>query len=234
MYTSMASMEENHWWYVGRRRIISSFLNKIAEKKKLKIIELGSGTGGNLMMLSAYGDVVGMEPNGFGRQLAISRGFDVCDGMLPDLPFRSGEADLVVMFDVLEHLDDDAGCLRAAANLLKPDGHLFLTVPAYSWMWSNHDVKNHHKRRYNKEQLLDLARRIGFRVERCSYFNTLLFPMAAAVRIIKNMTGATSDDGTMPAPATNKILLKIFSFEKKILSHGNLPFGLSIAMILHK
>ena len=217
------------------RKIISLFLHKIRKQEKnLNIIELGSGTGGNLKMLSAYGHTVGMEPNEFGREFARNRGFDVRDGILPNLPFTSGEADLVVMFDVLEHLDHDEEGLRAAAGLVRQGGYLFLTVPAYNWMWSHHDVKNHHKRRYNRAQLLALANKVGLRVERCSYFNTLLFPMAALVRAIKKVTANTSDDGVMPGPGMNTFLLKIFSFEEKILSYFNLPFGLSIAVVLRK
>lgn len=234
MYTTMASVEKKHWWYIGRRKIIASFLQNISHSSKTRIIELGSGTGGNLEMLSGFGQTTGLEPNKFGREHAQSLGFDVRNGMLPETPFEPEEADIVVMFDVLEHLENDEACLQAAVRLLKPEGHLFLTVPAYQWMWSDHDIKNHHMRRYTKSQIQYLAKQSGLKIERCTYFNTFLFPVAAIVRIIKNITGSRHDETTLPSPITNKILGGIFSFEEKVIPHIDLPFGLSIAAILKK
>ena len=103
--------------------------------------------------------------------------------------FKRNEYDLVALLDVLEHVPDDLGSLRAIHRRLKPGGALLLTVPANPWMWSAHDAAHHHFRRYTKKQLEELFLRSGLEIELLSYFNTLLYPLIAAARIAGKLLG---------------------------------------------
>ena len=130
--------------------------------------------------------------------------------------------------------DDDVDAVRALAGLLVPGGWLIATVPAYQWMWSHHDELHHHKRRYTRKEMVALFEGAGLKVRRASYFNALLFPAAAAVRILKNITGSKAADDAMPSKPVNAVLERLFASEAAWLRHGSLPFGLSIVIIGRK
>lgn len=156
----------------------------------------------------------------------------VDDGLLPDgAPYAAGSFDAVCAFDVVEHVDDDAATVRALARLLDRDGYLVVTVPAYGWMWSAHDEAHHHKRRYGQAQIEQLFRDAGLEIVRASYFNSLLLPLAAGVRMIKRVLGLKGEDDAMPPATINRLLERIFSSEAAWLRRRSLPFGLSIVVI---
>lgn len=240
MYTAMAGVEDRHWWFCGRRSIARRAIADLALPKNADILDVGCGTGGNLAMLSQAGNLKAMELNDAGRAMANSRGIVRAEpGRLPDaLPFQGTQFDLITLFDVLEHVEDDKASLAALYARLKPGGHLLLTVPAFMFLWSEHDTLNHHHRRYT---WLELGRRLqeaGFTLTLLSYYNFFLFPAAALVRILSRFqkpSPAPRDIGlTIPPAPLNALLTALFAAEYHLLKRVRLPFGLSIIAIAQK
>jgi len=233
----MYANENIHWWFVARRLILRKVINQyFSENTKGKVLEVGCGSGGNLQMLKAYGDISAMELDDDARKMANSR--SVCNvkkGKLPyDIPFDD-DFDLICMLDVLEHIDDDLAALQAVRKKLNQKGTLVITVPAYKFLWSAHDVANHHKRRYLRKQLINIVSESGLNVKYITYFNTFLFPVIAATRTINNVLGKkTGSDVDMPSNLVNNLLKTIFSSEQAILPSVSFPFGVSILLVAEK
>lgn len=236
-YETMAETEDRHWWFVGRRRIIERELEALSLPRDASIIDLGAGTGGNLAMLGRFGHVAAMEPDDGARVIASARNnLDIRAGTLPNaIPFPDGSADVVGLFDVLEHVEDDRGSLLAIRRLLKPDGFLLLTVPAHQWLWSAHDEMLHHFRRYSRRGLRSLAVSSGFRVRKLSFFNAALFPLAAAMRLSNMRQADRSPAGVgIPPRFLNAAMTGILRAEGGLLRLTNLPVGLSLLATLQK
>ena len=238
IYANMAEIEDRHWWFVARRQILAAVIARLGLPRPARILEAGCGTGGNLAMLSAFGDVVGIEPDDEARAHAAGKGaFDVRPGRLPrDLPVGAADFDLVTGFDVVEHLDDDVGCLRALASCLKPGGRAVFTVPAFAFLWSRHDELHHHKRRYTRARLKAALDSAGFNDVRTTYFNTMLFPLIAAVRLAKTaaMPGRGAADDRLPPPPVNRVLRTLFASERHLVGRVTLPVGVSILAVARR
>ncbi|MFO7606006.1 MAG: class I SAM-dependent methyltransferase [Desulfurivibrionaceae bacterium] len=236
VYREMFANEELHWWFAARRTIIGGVLAAYYPHGAGSILEAGCGTGGNLELLSGFGTVHGMELDEEALDMANSRKIcPVLRGRLPDnIPF--GQLfDLICLFDVLEHIEEEAATLKGIGNKLQTGGGVLLTVPAYKFLWSGHDVSHRHKRRYVRGELLRLVEDAGFRIIHATYFNTLLFPAVGAVRGINNLLGsAGGSDAAMPPLPLNMLLMKIFSIERHLVPRFNLPFGVSILVLAEK
>ena len=234
----MAEIEGAHWWFFARRRILREAISRLVPLSPgARLLEAGCGTGGNLAMLEDFGEVSAFEPDPRARELASSKTkIKVRPGRLPtDVPFEAEAFDLVVALDVLEHLDDDLGGLEALGRRLRPGGWMLITVPAFSFLWSDHDIVHHHKRRYTKKGLVRLASAAGLTPVTSTYFNTLLFPLVAVVRFAKNLLGIESaDDGRMPTPLLNGLLGAAFASERHMIGRIALPIGVSILMIVRR
>ena len=178
IYIRMAQVEDDHWWFARRRVIVESLLARFGLARGAAILEAGCGSGGNLRMLARRGPVCAMDIDDQAVQFAQARGIgEVAHGRLPDqIPFGDRSFDLVLMTDVLEHLDDDGAALRALRERLRPGGLLLLTVPAFRCLWSPHDVAHHHRRRYRAGQLRKVVSEAGYEICYLSYYNFLLFP----------------------------------------------------------
>lgn len=237
-YFQMAETEQRHWWFSGRRTILERMLlHHLPVEGPRHILEIGAGTGGNLAMLRNFGALSATEMDKDARQIARGRsGIEVLPGSLPDeLPRFPRKFELVCLFDVLEHVDDDAGSLAAICKLMALEGLLLLTVPAYPWLWSTHDEIFHHKRRYTRKSLHAVIISAGLRARRLCYFNTFLFPAAVLGKIIDRLRTGESSSGTdMPPPALNTILTRIFAMEAGLLTHFDLPFGVSLLALLER
>jgi SAM-dependent methyltransferase len=229
----MHAVETRHWWFTARRSIVARVIRDLGMPRPARILEAGCGTGGNLAMLAGFGEVSAFEPHPYCLEHARSiAGADVRPGRLPDdVPFSGAAFDLVAALDVVEHIADDRSGLVALRDRVKPGGHILLTVPAYSFLWSEHDDRHHHYRRYTRASLVALASEAGLRDIRCSYFNTLLFPAVAAVRTVKNWAGRRgSTDDALPPPSINSILAAVFAAESHLLGSLDLPFGTSLLL----
>lgn len=235
IYDRMRDLQRDHWWFAARREILASEIGRLPLPRPARILEVGCGPGGNLDLLKQFGDVRAIEPDAESRAYAATHAdVPVDGGLLPDgLPDLGEPFDMICAFDVIEHVDDDAGAVAALAARLKPGGFLVTTVPANAWMWSEHDARHHHKRRY---ALPDYRRLFeGLRIHRATHFNSLLFPPIAAVRIAKSAAGMRGgDDEAMPSPALNGVLKRVFAAETRILRATDLPFGVSILLIAER
>jgi len=236
-YQKYATAEKEHWWFVARRQIIAKILKSLQLDSNINILEIGCGPGGNLELLSKHGNIFAMESDAGAREIANRRKIiQVEYGMLPNnIPFGSQSFDLIAMFDVLEHIDDDVAALNALYERLRQNGVLLLTVPAYNFLWSHHDIVNQHKRRYVRKQLTSLAHDSGYFVNYSTYFNTLLFPLVLVVRLLDKLRhNNEGSDVDMPSKVANTLLKYIFSSERFLLPHIRLPFGVSILVIARK
>jgi SAM-dependent methyltransferase len=205
--------------------------------KDARILDAGCGTGGNLSMLRSFGEVDAIEMDDRAREIAIAKGIArVVPGQLPDdLPFHENRFDLVVLLDVLEHVMEDEAALISLRRLLKPSGYLLVTVPAFPFLWSRHDEAHHHHRRYRMEELRGKVEKTGMEIVYASYFNTLLFPLIAAVRLFgRLLKGQGRDDLALPNPWVNRMLYAFFSSERVLLGKLALPFGVSALVVARK
>lgn len=237
VFDRMAELDQNHWWFTARRRILEQIIRRtVRPPADARILELGCGTGHNLDMLGRFGRVEASELDDHARELAAERlGRPIEQAALPDLSrFSADSYDLVALLDVLEHVVDDKGSLGAIFTRLKPGGALILTVPANPWMWSSHDVAHHHHRRYRKPDLARLAREAGYEIDLLSPFNTMLFPLIAGVRVVNKLRGHDSADDALPSPAVNSALDRLFGIEARLIGRLPFPFGVSLVAVLRR
>jgi len=236
-YLEMARTEDRHWWFAGRRAILKSIIFSLGLSPNAHILEIGSGTGGNLEMLSGFGKVSGLEMDATARAIAAEKTggrFDIRDGCCPSLiPFGDVKFDLICLFDVLEHIKEDEETLLALKGLLAKGGRVLLTVPAYDFLLGVHDAFLYHERRYSSAALRQKAVAAGFQVVKLSHFNAFLFPVACAMRLKDRLLKSPVSSGTrIPPPPSNSIFRSLFSSERFLLRKCNLPFGMSLLAVL--
>src|SRR5947199_6545096 len=160
---TMLDVDEHHWWYRGRRRIIRAELNRLPLLRPACVLDAGCGSGRTLQELVDYGEVSGIELNADAAAIARARGLgEVREGRLEELPWDDATFDLVTCLDVIEHVPDDAAALAEIRRVCRPGGWLLVTVPAYQALWSRHDEANHHYRRYSRSSLRVAARAGGW------------------------------------------------------------------------
>lgn len=239
-YLKMSQVERTHWWYVARRQIVRSQIERLGLKTNALVLEVGSGTGGNFPLLSNFGPVSAIEMDAGAREIAknsiAGTTVDLRAGKLPeDNPFADMKFDLVVMLDVLEHIEDDDGTMKALFACMETSGKILITVPAYQWLWGPHDKVLHHKRRYTRTELRRVIEGAGLKVRKISYFNTFLFPLVALIRVAESLTGSNKVRGQdKPGDAMNRMLKTVFASERHVLKGMNFPFGVSLICIAEK
>lgn len=238
IYEQMQAVEDDHWWFRGRRQVIAAMLGGVAAGPSGRVLDAGCGSGGNLGTYTRFGDVLGvdMDTNALGH--ALGRGYRAV-GMasLGALAFRDAAFDLVCATDVIEHVEDDGGALREFLRVTAPGGRLLVTVPAYRWLWSDSDVQLGHHRRYTAPQVEQRCREAGWRVRRTSYFNTVLLPPIAAVRWVRQRRGSAfaPTELAQTGPAANRLLRVPLALEARLVGAGvRLPTGVSIACLCQR
>ena len=230
VYQQMAELDDRHWWYRARRRILAELIRReVRLPADGRILEIGCGTGHNLPMLSGFDHVDGLELDDEAAALSEKRlGRGIIRSPLPELDGVSNDYDLIGAFDVIEHIEDDRAALAAIATKLKPGGKFMMTVPAHPWMWTAHDVANHHKRRYSKRSLRALVEGSPMRLQKIGYFNSLLFPVAVAERTVSKLRGKDDGDVSLPPALLNRTLEAVFASERYLVGRLPLPPGLSL------
>jgi SAM-dependent methyltransferase len=234
IYEQMAELDDTHWWYVARRKVLQSLIQRrIRPLAGARILEVGCGTGHNLEMLERFGRVDAIEIDSEARAIAQKRlGRTIAAARLPALRGIERRAyDLVAALDVVEHIDDDRATVRALASCLKPGGKLLVTVPAHQWMWSRHDELNHHKRRYSKRALRHLIEESPLRLDCIGYFNSILFPVAVAARLASRASGKGGGGDSLPPKPLNYVFERAFAAERRLVGALPLPPGLSLFAI---
>ncbi len=231
VYDRMAEHDSTHWWYRARRDILADFITREGHlPRQARILEIGCGTGHNLPMLASFGTVDAIEIDPAARDIASQRlGKPVGAAPLPSLTdVPRGQYDLIAVLDVVEHIEDDVAALRAMRERLAPGGRILITVPAHQWMWSAHDVVNHHHRRYSKTTLAEAIAAAGLRPRKLGYFNSLLFPLAAGARVAGRLTGRDDSDDSPPPGPVNRLFETIFRIERHLVGRVPMPPGVSI------
>lgn len=238
LFQQMRDLEDRHWWFRGRRRIVAALLETLDLPAGARLLDLGCGTGGNLETLSRFGEVTGVELDPLAAELARQRGqAPVMEGHLPKgLPVEAGEHSCVTMLDVLEHIESDEASLEAVFGLLSPGGYLVLTVPAFEFLWGPHDEAHHHQRRYRSTLLRQRLQAAGFQVRKLSYYNTWLFPLVALVRLFRRVYpgGEAGVEVTLPPAFLNRALETLFASERFVLKRARFPFGVSLIAAAQK
>ncbi|WP_375288704.1 class I SAM-dependent methyltransferase [Sphingomonas sp.] len=234
VYDRMAEHDSTHWWYRARRDILADYITRYAGlPADARILEIGCGTGHNLPMLARFGEVDAIEIDPAARAVAAKRlGKPVGDAPLPALPgVPRGHYNMIAVLDVVEHIEDDVAALRAMAECLAPGGRILIAVPAHQWMWSAHDVVNHHHRRYSKATLLKAIEGAGLTARRMRWFNSLLFPVAAAARVMGRITGRDDSDDSPPPKPLNAAFETIFRLERHLIGRVPMTPGVSIVTL---
>lgn len=236
-YIEMARVEDLHWWFVARRRIACKAIVRLNIPPHAQILEVGSGTGGNFALLERWGTVTAIEMDAIAYELSLEKKSvetQVFLGKCPDcMPAAVTRYDLICLFDVLEHIEDDVAALRYLLGLLAPGGRLLITVPAYAWLWSSHDVYLHHFRRYTDSSLSRTITSAGGSLCYKTYFNAILLPLVVFVRFLGRLFGVKKTLGTaLPCWPLNYSLSIIMSIERMLLRFSRLPCGTSIMAVV--
>ncbi|MDZ4803835.1 MAG: class I SAM-dependent methyltransferase [Candidatus Eisenbacteria bacterium] len=243
LYHRFFEVEDQHWWFVGRRAVVEALLTGAlrppgSADATRRILDIGCGTGGMMPLLSRFGTVTGIDSEPLALDYCRRRGFrdvHLQEGFTAPAPY-----DLVTLFDVLEHVPDEAGFLEWIRGLLRHDGRLILTVPAFPFLWSRHDELNHHQRRYRRVTLEASLQRGGFVIDRMTYFNFWLFPAAVATRLLGGRKAGTGGDPARDAEdilkplqigPLNGPLTSVFASEQALIRRFDLPFGVSLGVV---
>ena len=239
-------LEEEHWWFASRRDAVYDLIKQLKLSNTAAILEIGCSGGPLMQRLRAagYTDLTGIDVSGPAIELAHARGVpnvSVMDGAA--LAFGDARFDLVIASDVLEHIEDESRALREWVRVLRPGGQLLVFVPAHTYLWSEHDVVNHHFRRYSRPGLIAALARAGLHVGRSSFWNAAVYFPTAALRLGRRLMsgpvspvqkpGATGDLHHFAGPA-NTLLLLWVKLENRLLRRLNLPLGVSVFALAQK
>jgi SAM-dependent methyltransferase len=240
-YAILRRVEENHWWFVGRRKIIRSFLEPLIRKLKaaraadaesaaIKILDVGCGTGANLELLSEFGEAEGVDVSAEALSFCRERGLTyVRQGAAESLPYADNSFDLVTGLDVVEHLDDDLAGLKEMHRVLRPGGKTLLFVPAFMFLWGVQDDISNHRRRYTMNELKRVVREAGFEIERATYVNISFFAPIFLGRLFMRASGLRPEsENNITIGFLNGALGKLLGAESAPLRFMNFPFGVSI------
>ncbi len=247
VYERLHELEAHDWWYAARRRVVFGFIEQIARTKHLaRVLDAGCGTGYNLGILKNYADeVMGLEISEDAisyakeRQKGAPLPEPIVLGSLPDdVPFPEEHFNLIITLDVLEHIAEDVQSLMRLRRHLVQDGIVLLTVPAFQFLWSEHDEFLHHKRRYDKRSLRAALEQAGFRVSKLTYYNASMFLPVVMFRGLKKLLrkkgqAPRPDRIRLPGPI-NYLARELVSLEAGLLRYTNLPFGVSLLAIAQK
>lgn len=238
VYHSNFEIENNYWWFVARNSILQNIIKNLCNVNSDEfILDVGCGTGGFAEMLSKNNNVVCLDTSKTALDYCSKRGLkNLVNSTLQDFEkVKDKKISLITMLDVIEHIEDDKSVVESAFRILEDDGIFLATVPAYQWMWSEHDEMHMHMRRYSKHQITDLISNAGFKIQYSSYFNTFLFLPGLIKRAIDKITNSKKETPVdKVSPLLNSIFTKLYSFEGHFLPRTSFPFGMSVLIIAKK
>lgn len=239
-YHTIYTVEDRHWWYVGMRHITLALLNEAyGRRTDLRILDAGSGAGAAMGYLARYGRVSGIDLSPLALGYCWERGLRrLSQASVTALPFAAASFDLVTSFDVLYHraVGDYGHALREFHRVLQPGGRVLLRLPAYDRLRGRHDVVIHTARRFSAPELSESLREVGLAVERLTYANTLLFPLALAKRLLEPWLPAApgQSDVSPNSPWIDGVLAAVLGAEARWLRRRDLPFGLTVVALARK
>lgn len=239
LYDEFYAIERTHWWAVGTRGIFRMLLERaLGDAADPRLMDVGCGTGVTLEEFGRHGWICGLDLSP--RALAYAKKRDprvpVVQADLASLPIASGSLDVVLAFDVIEHLDDDVAAAREIHRVLKPGGIAILNVPAFASLWSEKDAANHHLRRYTRGTLRPVVERGGLTIERMTYTNAILFPPIWLARSFQRIARRPWNPQAEyhPSGIVNVALLGLLRVERGILRMVDLPFGTSVTCVARR
>ena len=221
---------ERHWWWRARTEFIVETVRRLRPQSGY-ILDIGCGDGLFFDRLAEFGEVEGVEPssdlvnphNPHHNRIYISPFDEAFD--------PKKQYSLVLMLDVLEHLEDATAALRHVAALLKPEGRFVATVPAFKSLWTNHDVLNHHVTRYTKSSLRDVIRDTGLHIQDVRYLYHWTCPLKLAVRATESLFRRQPKPPRIPPRVINELLYRFSRIEQRTLTSLPMPFGSSLLII---
>ena len=229
----LADIERDHFWFVARRRVIADAMARLSLGSEARVLDAGCGTGANISALRPNPYSIGVDP--FSDHLArsvVAGGPSYMKGDIRSLAIRDSSIDLAMAFDVLEHVDDLAA-LRELDRVVKPGGSILITVPAMPRLWSQRDVDAGHLRRYTKRSLKAVISKAGLETQRCVPFNSVLMPLVAASRLIKNGSNESRERENNPSGLVNKTLTAVSMTEARLINRGlRPPVGTSLLALI--
>ena len=234
-YISMHRLEDTYWWFIARRRFVAQLLTERRTSRRAKILDVGCGTGATLELLQRFGRATGVDSDRTALDIcSLERGLPVQQARVEDLPFPDDSFDVVTCLDVLEHTDDDILALREIRRVCAPGATFIAMVPAYGFLWSEHDEALKHRRRYTAHELRNKMTSAGFDVVASTYFITALFFPILAVRLWQGLfkrniypqTAIHELPGWM-----NRLFVTLLDLERFLTRFLNLPFGVSVVVV---
>lgn len=236
LYEDLYDSEETHWWHVSKRKICSALIKRFLQLKSPRILDIGCGTGKNVEFFSGLGQIWGLDKSEHAINLCRNRGLhNIIQADAVNIPFCSESFDVIIMLDVLEHLDEDK-TLAEVVRLLKPKGLLIATVPAYQSLWSQWDVQLHHQRRYNKKNLKSILKKNQLKILKISYIYSFLLIPVIFIRAVKSRVYRDKypSDFEISSPFINWLAGIIARLESTMVIHSYVPFGLSLITVAKK
>ncbi|MDL2341613.1 MAG: class I SAM-dependent methyltransferase [Patescibacteria group bacterium] len=238
-YQRMASREKNYWWHLGRLRIVETYIKKISnDRKDIKILNVGCGTGGTISLLEKYGRVENVDISDDAIAFMRQNGFkNVSKVTGIELPYNDNEFDIIVALDVLEHIEDDSKALNEWRRVLKPRGNILITVPAYQWLWTSHDTSLQHFRRYTVTSLRSRAAEVRLTAVRQSYAFVFSLPLVVSFRFLNKLLGrkVTEDTSYVDVPnGVNNLFTRFLYLEAILHRFLKFPAGTSVITLLRK
>lgn len=226
-YSLIENLEDYHWWHRARREIIvDTIINNIPNYSSKKLLDIGCGSGYFLSKISKY------IPNSMGIESHEYRNIkydNIKKCNIFDNKLENNSFDIITALDVIEHIENEKQFLNEIKRLLcnYEGGGILITVPAYQWLFTYHDIVNEHYRRYGLKKLKNLLLENGFEIKKITYFNFFLFPPFMIVRLIHKIFNIKKVENEKIG-IFNNTLYKIFNLEKYILRKINFPFGSSV------
>jgi ubiquinone/menaquinone biosynthesis C-methylase UbiE len=235
----MYEQEVLYWWHKGRRLVIEGLLqNVLGSRTSLSILDVGCGSGIHLELFRQFGDVFGVDISEEAVAYCQEKGFqNVYQGKAEQLPFADNSFDMLSAIELLEHLQNDEEVLREFSRVLRKNGFLFITVPAYQFLWTEHDEALNHMRRYTLPVLKKKLTNAGFQVQKGTYMVTFTSPLFVYRIFKKILRRKDTRPQTLYVSVpflVNKILIFSFYIEKAIVRWVPLPFGTSVVCIARK